>query len=1021
MKADLFAAADLISYVGLTGGVFADEDGHEVGNLATGRTDGVDFDFEFFLDRGGERLAVQYLHGVLRLGPKIAASSAPFAGGAFFRRPVCSLMQHPYRLRFLLVVLLGAVAGAGVGVWAQSDLRISQGGRVQTCTARFFDSGGADNDHAAPGTTQSITICPDQPERFTRLRFGQNRIFGTLTIYDGETAAAPVLRQLTRLDNNTSPIVRASDGNDSGCLHVTFVSEGENEGWRADVDCVVACSEIVAEVVRTEPAIVAGTIDVCAGDEVSFTVRGVYAGTADASRDERALFTWFFQDGTVVSDTGLTSVTHRFDRPGGYAVEVLIEDEPLPGQTCGSRNTIDVPVRIASPPRVVLPPALDAPICPDTELDLELRTTPGEGVRLEGTEDTIRVQASRVLGVPLLDGARDENDLFIAQTFVSRLSFFQFAPDQRITAGTEIEEIFVEFDHSWADDLTIQVECPDGQTVTLFGPDPDFDVLSQTFGTVDQQGRLDAMACDGSAVSDLYTWVDATQFPTIPEAIGTPPGIPLQTKIPAVTYRPQESFGKLIGCSLNGTWQLLVTDGQQLDVGCIQTWGIRFREQVYPAPRTFVTPINNARWVATGSPITAYAPRMLTVRPTDAGRQSFLVEADNAYGCPVDTSVTVEIRSPLSPGCADCSAASLLTTVFRQDSICSGETTVAQLTLPADGLDTTVVFAARTYARFGSRLRTSDIGTVSDYSLTVDRIRPNQLADRAAIDRLIESVCMDFNITSGADLSELDVELVAPNGSSVVLVARAGASGESFRQTCFSPVATDALSTGAPAPYTGTFAATGNWSDLIGSEVNGDWSLRLRNDEGLLPVAGVLENWSIAFRHRPELTYAWDGPAGTLSCTDCPRPELQPTDDATHTLRVTDPSTGCEQTGTLEIVVSGGPTGGRSSGRRAWRRPRPSAGPASRRQSRTARSPTRRARAGTTRCSCSACRCARSRASRSGCSRSARTARGAVTAPRSGAPWTASRGRSPNRSWSPSAERRRATPSACGSPGSSSA
>ncbi|MCB9283978.1 MAG: choice-of-anchor L domain-containing protein [Lewinellaceae bacterium] len=168
---------------------------------------------------------------------------------------------------------------------------------------------------------------------------------------------------------------------------------------------------------------------------------------------------------------------------------------------------------------------------------------------------------------------------------------------------------------------------------------------------------------------------------------------------------------------------------------------------------------------------------------------------------------------------------------------------------------------------------------------------------------VIQSVCINVDHNW---LSDLDIYLQAPNGQFLELTTDNGSNGDDYINTCFTPDATlpiDYISPPASgAPYTGTFAAEGVWSDLWSGQTNptnGEWNLLLIDDAN--GFAGTLLDWTITFNPLYQIYYEWT-PSTGLSCSDCPQPMAFPDTTTTYVVRAYD-SYGCETFDTITITV----------------------------------------------------------------------------------------------------------------------
>lgn len=138
----------------------------------------------------------------------------------------------------------------------------------------------------------------------------------------------------------------------------------------------------------------------------------------------------------------------------------------------------------------------------------------------------------------------------------------------------------------------------------------------------------------------------------------------------------------------------------------------------------------------------------------------------------------------------------------------------------------------------------------------------------------ISSISVNFNITHTWD-SDLDINLVAPNGNIINLVSGRGGSGDNFTNTTISSASTTSLGTGS-APFTGTFAAdavinagpSGFLSNVAAfsslfSTPNGNWRLAIA--DFATGDAGTLTSWSISITYGAPLPGIWSPVTGLFT------------------------------------------------------------------------------------------------------------------------------------------------------------
>jgi subtilisin family serine protease/subtilisin-like proprotein convertase family protein len=116
------------------------------------------------------------------------------------------------------------------------------------------------------------------------------------------------------------------------------------------------------------------------------------------------------------------------------------------------------------------------------------------------------------------------------------------------------------------------------------------------------------------------------------------------------------------------------------------------------------------------------------------------------------------------------------------------------------------------------------------------------------------------NITHGWN-QDLDVFLIAPDGTRTELFTDVGGMSANFTNTILDDEATTSITAGS-APFTGTYLPEGNLTSLEGKSVNGTWKLEVKDDERL--ITGTLIDWSITTRYT---TASSSGPQAVVTPT----------------------------------------------------------------------------------------------------------------------------------------------------------
>ena len=154
---------------------------------------------------------------------------------------------------------------------------------------------------------------------------------------------------------------------------------------------------------------------------------------------------------------------------------------------------------------------------------------------------------------------------------------------------------------------------------------------------------------------------------------------------------------------------------------------------------------------------------------------------------------------------------------------------------------------------------------------------------------------------------DLDVYLIAPDGTRVELFTDVGGTSDNFTNTVLDDEASMLITSGA-APFTGTFKPEGNLTLLEGKSLSGTWKLEVTDDTRI--DKGTLLNWSIIARY----TTAPSGPKAVVTPTSglvttesggsasfTVRLDTQPTADVTIPVGTSDTTEGTVSMRTVSI------------------------------------------------------------------------------------------------------------------------
>ncbi|MBO4875524.1 MAG: gliding motility-associated C-terminal domain-containing protein [Bacteroidales bacterium] len=586
----------------------------------------------------------------------------------------------------LFISVLAVLFAASTSVFAQTSYNISDTnapGQVDntfqiTCqngtgsennfAAYLYDSGGASGQYQ---TNESyIRDIASTNSGAISLKFTQfNLASGTvMTIKDGisqeilvSNATGTSLNGLTFTSNRGSLQIIWTSGSTRGA------------GFTAKIWCGDMCQTFrttftpsVSPTTEYNPATGLNDTyyDVCNGTAVSFTASTVFDNNhAVYDQDEGSLlYHWGIIDAnndTITPDgnaLGMQTLTYTFTESGGYRVICTTEDD----RHCLNRNVNARLVRVSLRPTW---PAVS--FGPDS-------ICPGETVSLHGephVEPWVAIRPPVIAGATFLP---DGN----STCYNTSLEFDFFGDDQRITSANDFERIYLNMEHSYLGDLSMVLQCPNGQMCLLhaYGSGTMSSLGWSLHGGTNITGSSgggnihlghapdpgtysDCYYIQGEGYSYNFTPTSTTPFgpngPTTRESYTDPCGNTESNDVlNEGDYGTYENLSSLVGCPLNGTWTIYVCDHLSADNGWIFEWGLYFNNSLYPDDtwrftNTYTT--SGYSWsgvgVTTGQNGSANATA--TVQNPDPDNWSeipYTFSATDNFGCSYDTTVLVHVK-----------------------------------------------------------------------------------------------------------------------------------------------------------------------------------------------------------------------------------------------------------------------------------------------------------------------------------------------------------------------------------------
>lgn len=583
----------------------------------------------------------------------------------------------------LLVIAFTFISSA-ISLFGQTyNIQAVNGTTISTCGGTFVDDGGV-NGNYSNNADYSVTFCPQNVGDKIQVTFSafntiENAIGKTcedyLNIYYGNAIKAQPDDYICGDLSSSLPVI-TSTSND-GCITFRFLSDGSfpQSGWEATISCITPCQNPTAGLANISDIFICSSNSLNPGNStVTFDASSSVNGNYTSAPYVITNYDWTWGDGTTTTTTTPTT-THTYTQEGIYDVTLKVRDNNYSTTSIGCSSTNPVNKKITIVPKPSFSGTTDSPLSVQCNSSSTIQMV---GTSVTNTQDFTSVISDTVV---LPDN--------LGVSFISNANYSGVFPDGAVLEPGCYPTISFDLEHSWAQDITIELIAPNGSSVLLFNRHGrPFGQNSYKFGSC-SNGNDDRVPGCGTTYtvtnSGGRSW---TNYGLVGPQAGTNQTTACSsytgtcedgTYYKSGNYNSTESFSNLDGVPLNGTWSIRIVDYLFEDDGFLFRWSMSFPQDCYK-PLETITPdlaSNTVTWSHSGTgptvpgtqtftktSVTDPGPDACPIPGTCLGNQitssinvgpfttcgdfDYNAMITDEYGCRYDTIVTVNVICPVT-------------------------------------------------------------------------------------------------------------------------------------------------------------------------------------------------------------------------------------------------------------------------------------------------------------------------------------------------------------------------------------
>ena len=553
------------------------------------------------------------------------------------------------------------------------------------CMGILYDQGGLYNNYEN-NTDYWRTICPTSINNNKRLSLSFEEFdihpSDRVEIYSGNG-----INGIPYNNANSQPYftnhdllnqtIKAYLTDESGCLTVRLITDSSNtsSGFKAILECVDYSQNPVAKLdsffTKVDPE--GNTYNFPIKEIIdtfyyevndSYTIKKYYS--LDVCKDDsiilRAMplfpendipyhqtpntcnYIWTFQGGETITVNNNNQVGYRFKDGGHFNLELVIHD---PLSNASSTNDIMTKIRVANSPIRHIQEDLKA--CSSSVFYLSIGKEEDNTVLIGNPQGNSKYRHEETILIP--DGPICVNPYLEFPIIIDK-----FPSSSVINSKDDILSISTNMEHSYIGDLEIKLICPNGQSAILkhytMNGNADLGIPNTNDGDCYPINNPEGIGWNYCFSNQLLnnprgvisgngeTTIDSTDIYGQTGYFQTP-------KQNATIYFGWETtdlngFEALVGCPLNGDWNIQIFDYWNMNNGYLFSWGIEFTEEGI-AGATNIHEIDSVNLIGNNINILGNNRFAIRMPALSTGTVNYGLEIMDEFGCNWDTVIDINV------------------------------------------------------------------------------------------------------------------------------------------------------------------------------------------------------------------------------------------------------------------------------------------------------------------------------------------------------------------------------------------